>query len=126
MIGRHTPRRQAGGKLAQKCRRAAQIESAVMRNPDRVECRNSEVPGGVEIHALLVGRSWPAVLDVTVAVLQFSQQRLRLLGERVVLTIARAAPAGTYTKNHNEMMPANRRSTAVINIASCIGLLAPS
>src|SRR5262249_38295518 len=74
MIGRHTPRRQAGGKLAQKCRRAAQIESAVMRNPDLIECRNSEVPGGVEIHALLVGWSWPAVLDVAVAVLQFSQQ----------------------------------------------------
>src|SRR5262249_36963071 len=74
MIDRHTPRRQAGGKLAHKCRRAAQIESAVMRNPDPVEWRNSEVPGGVEIHALLVGWSWPAVLDVAVAVLQFLQQ----------------------------------------------------
>jgi hypothetical protein len=29
--------------------------------------------------------------------------------------------ATAYTKNHKEMMPANRTSTAVINIASCIG-----
>jgi hypothetical protein len=33
----------------------------------------------------------------------------------------RATLPGPYTKNHNEMMPANRSSTAVINIASCIG-----
>jgi hypothetical protein len=29
---------------------------------------------------------------------------------------------GTYTKNHREIMPTNRRSIVIINIASCIGL----
>ena len=33
---------------------------------------------------------------------------------------------GYYTKNHNEMMPASKRSIAIINIASCVALLAPS
>src|SRR5262249_12550943 len=70
MISSHTPSLQASGNLPQKCRRAAQIELAVMRNADLIECRNGEVPGSVEIHTTLVGWSRPAVLDVAPAVFQ--------------------------------------------------------
>src|SRR5262249_55135646 len=68
MISGHAPCRQASSELAQKRRRAAQIELAFMRNADRVECGNSQVTGRVEIDASLVGWSRPAVLDVAVAV----------------------------------------------------------
>ena len=68
MIGSHAPRPQAGGDLPQKSRGAAQIELAVMRNANLVECRNSEVPGRVEIDTASVGRSRPAILNVAPAV----------------------------------------------------------
>jgi hypothetical protein len=41
-----------------------------MWNANLVEFRNRQVPGSVEIDTPLVGWTWPAVLDVTVAVLQ--------------------------------------------------------
>src|SRR6516164_7509738 len=67
MISGHTPRRQAGAKLAQERRGAAQIELAFMRNADLIEGGNRQVPGSVEIDTPLVGWPRPAVLDVAVA-----------------------------------------------------------
>src|SRR5262249_57981887 len=86
----HTPRRQAGGQLPQERRGAAEIELAFMRNADLVEGGNRQVPGSVEIDTPLVIWSWPAVLDVAVAVLQFLQQSTRLVPERMLLPIARS------------------------------------
>src|SRR4051812_17733485 len=74
MIGRHAPRLQAGRDLAQKSRGAAQIELAVMRYANLVECRDSEMPGRVEIDTASVGWSRPAVLNVAPAVCQLLQQ----------------------------------------------------
>src|SRR5262249_13551892 len=90
MIRGHTPRRQAGGQLAQERRGAAQIESAFTRNADPVEGGNSEGPSSVEIDTPLVIWSWPAVLAVAVAVLQFLQQSTRLVPDRMLLAIARS------------------------------------
>ncbi len=70
MISSHTPRRQAGGQLAQEGRRAAQIELAFTRNADLVERGNRQMPGCVEIDTPLVGWPRPAVVDVAVAGLQ--------------------------------------------------------
>src|SRR5262249_54436972 len=90
MISGHTPGRQAGGQLAQERRGAAQIELALPRNANLVEGRNRQVPGSVEIDTPLVIWSWPAVLDIVVAVLQFLQQSTRLVPERMLLAIARS------------------------------------
>ena len=59
-----------------------------MRDANLVKCRNSEVSGGVEIDTPLVGRPWPTVVDVAVAILQSLEQSTRLLTEWVIRTIA--------------------------------------